>query len=201
MHPETAAAASTPDAARGEQIYARCTACHALTFDRVGPRHCGLFGRRAGSVTGFDYSKAMKNSKITWNEKTLDGFLAKPLAMVPGTSMTYDGVPDPNERADLIAYLKQANRSAECSLRCAESRRRAHPRLAPDTRDAHSGPCCPPDPAGRAPHRSASANASNPSRMTTRQLCRRARRHNHVRYRRPAPADAREEPRRRANST
>ncbi len=57
----------------------------------------------------------MKNSKITWNEKTLDRFLTKPLAMVPGTSMTYDGVPDPKERADLIAYLKQANQSAECS--------------------------------------------------------------------------------------
>ena len=110
-----APAAAAPDAARGEQIYARCTACHALTFDRVGPRHCGLLGRRAGTVPGFEYSTAMKNSKITWNEKTLDRFLTKPLSMVPGTSMTYDGVPDPNERADLIAYLKQANRSAECS--------------------------------------------------------------------------------------
>ena len=110
-----APAAAAPDAARGEQIYARCTACHALTFDRVGPRHCGLIGRRAGTVPGFEYSAAMKNSKITWNEKTLDRFLTKPLAMVPGTSMTYDGVPDPNERADLIAYLKQAGRSAECS--------------------------------------------------------------------------------------
>lgn len=110
-----APAAAAPDVARGEQIYARCTACHALTFDRVGPRHCGLIGRRAGTVPGFEYSAAMKNSKITWNEKTLDRFLTKPLAMVPGTSMTYDGVPDPNERADLIAYLKQANRSAECS--------------------------------------------------------------------------------------
>ena len=114
MHPETAAAAAAPDAVRGEQIYARCTACHALTFDRVGPRHCGLFGRKAGSVPGFDYSAAMKQSKITWNEKTLDRFISKPLAMVPGTSMTYDGVANASERSDLIAYLKQANRSAEC---------------------------------------------------------------------------------------
>ena len=79
----TASAAATPDAMRGEQIYSRCLACHALGFDRVGPRHCGLFGRMAGSVPGFDYSLAMKNSKIRWNEKTLDRFLAKPLAMVP----------------------------------------------------------------------------------------------------------------------
>jgi cytochrome c len=102
------------DAARGEQVYSRCTACHALSFDRVGPRHCGLFGRVAGTVPGFDYSPAMKESKIRWNEKTLDRFLAKPLAMVPGTSMTYDGIADAGERADLIAYLKRVNRSAEC---------------------------------------------------------------------------------------
>ena len=109
-----APAGAAPDTLRGEQIYTRCLACHALAYDRVGPRHCGLFGRRAGSVPGFDYSPAMKNSKITWNEKTLDRFLAKPLAMVPGSTMTYDGVPDPKERADLIAYLKRANQTPEC---------------------------------------------------------------------------------------
>jgi cytochrome c len=113
MHP--AAAPAAPDAKRGEQIYGRCTACHALTFDRVGPRHCALFGRSAGSVAGFDYSPAMKSSKITWNDRTLDRFLTKPLEMVPGSTMTYDGVADANDRADLIAYLKQVNRSAECS--------------------------------------------------------------------------------------
>ena len=107
-------AEAAPDLARGEQIYARCLACHALSFDRVGPHHCGLLGRRAGSVPGFDYSAAMKNSKITWNEATLDRFLTNPLAMVPGTTMTYAGVADPKERSDLIAYLKQANQSAEC---------------------------------------------------------------------------------------
>lgn len=107
--------AGAPDAARGEQIYGRCVACHALTFDRVGPRHCGLFGRLAGTVPGFDYSPAMKDSKIRWNEKTLDQFIAKPLAVVPGTSMTYDGVPDRKDRSDLIAYLKRVNESTECS--------------------------------------------------------------------------------------
>ncbi|WP_443083557.1 c-type cytochrome [Variovorax sp. SRS16] len=103
------------DAVRGEQVYARCQACHALAVDRVGPHHCGLFGRLAGSVPGFAYSPAMKNSHIVWNDKTLDRFLAKPLAMVPGTAMTYDGVPDPQERADLIAYLKHANDTPECA--------------------------------------------------------------------------------------
>jgi cytochrome c len=105
---------AAPDAARGEQIYSRCLACHALAYDRVGPRHCGLFGRLAGSVPGFEYSAAMKNSQITWDAKTLDRFLAKPLALVPGSTMTYDGVPDQQERADLIAYLKRANQAPAC---------------------------------------------------------------------------------------
>jgi cytochrome c len=109
-----APAGAASDALRGEQIYTRCLACHALAYDRVGPRHCGLFGRLAGSVSEFEYSPAMKNSKITWNAKSLDRFLAKPLAMVPGSTMTYDGVPDPQERADLIAYLKRANQAPEC---------------------------------------------------------------------------------------
>jgi cytochrome c len=108
------AAHAAPDALQGEQIYARCLACHALAYDRVGPRHCGLFGRRAGSVPGFAYSEAMKRSGITWNEQTLDRFLAQPLKVVPGTAMTYDGVPDPKERADLIAYLRHADETPEC---------------------------------------------------------------------------------------
>lgn len=98
----------------GEQVYARCQACHALAQDRVGPHHCGLLGRRAGTVPGFAYSQAMKDSRITWDEKTLNQFLSAPMKAVPGTSMTYDGVPDAKDRADLIAYLRHANESPEC---------------------------------------------------------------------------------------
>jgi cytochrome c len=94
------------DAKRGEQLYARCAACHAMAYDRVGPRHCGLLGRRAGSLQGFDYSKAMKQSGIVWSARTLDRFLADPMAAVPGTTMTYAGISDPGERADLVAYLR-----------------------------------------------------------------------------------------------
>jgi cytochrome c len=103
------------DPARGEQLYARCLACHALEYDRVGPRHCGLLGRRAGSVPGFDYSAAMKHSGIVWTARTLERFLAAPLEIVPGTTMTYAGVADPKERADLIAYLEERSISPECS--------------------------------------------------------------------------------------
>ncbi len=109
-----APAVAAPDVPRGEQIYVRCEACHALAYDRVGPRHCGLIGRTAGSVSAFAYSAAMKNSHIVWNDKTLDRFLASPLKMVPGTAMTYDGVPDAKDRADLIAYLKSADQTPAC---------------------------------------------------------------------------------------
>lgn len=97
------------DVVRGEQVYTRCFACHALERDRTGPRHCGLFGRKAGSVPGFEYSQAMKKSGIVWNEKTLARFLTDPAKTVPGTSMGYAGVKDAQERNDLIAYLKKAS--------------------------------------------------------------------------------------------
>jgi cytochrome c len=104
----SAARAADGDAARGEAIYQRCLACHSLEHDRVGPRHCGLFGRRAGTLPGYAYSPAMKKHGLTWNEETLDHFLENPLKTVPGTKMGYAGVKNPQERADLIAYLKQA---------------------------------------------------------------------------------------------
>jgi cytochrome c len=102
------AALAAGDPKAGEAIYGRCQACHALAYDRVGPRHCGLLGRRAGAVQGFEYSPAMKRSRLVWDEQTLDRFLADPLRTVPGTTMTYAGVADPKERADLIAYLAKA---------------------------------------------------------------------------------------------
>lgn len=105
------------DPAAGKAVYDRCLACHALAYDRTGPRHCGLLGRRAGSVKDFAYSQAMKRSRIVWNEKALDRFLANPLAAVPGTSMGYAGVTDAAERANLIAWLRQANGSPECNSR------------------------------------------------------------------------------------
>ena len=102
------------DPKNGEAIYARCLACHALAYDRTGPMHCGLFGRRAGSVKGFAYSDAMKRSAIVWNDKTLDRFLTNPLKAVPGTNMGYAGVENKKERTDLIAYLEAANESPQC---------------------------------------------------------------------------------------
>jgi cytochrome c len=109
-----AAAAAQGDPRRGEELYARCAACHSLAQDRVGPRHCGLLGRRAGGVPGFDYSPEMKKSGIVWTVQALDRFLAAPTQRVPGTTMTYAGVADERERADLISYLEAAGRSPAC---------------------------------------------------------------------------------------
>ena len=108
-----------PDPIGGECMASLASHIDLFAADRVGPHHCGLFGRLAGSVPGFNYSNAMKNSKIVWNDKTLDRFLAKPLAVVPGSAMTYDGVPEPKDRADLIAYLHHANETPECGSRAA----------------------------------------------------------------------------------
>lgn len=93
------------DALRGAKTYeARCGGCHSVAADRIGPRHAGVFGRRAGSVDGFDYSDALKASRIVWNAKTLEAWLADPEALVPGQRMGYR-LGDAAERADVIAYL------------------------------------------------------------------------------------------------
>lgn len=102
-------AADAAQLERGEQIYTRCAACHAIETNRTGPQHCGLFGRRAGTAPGYTtYSRAMRDSKIVWDAHSLDIFLQAPLQAVPGTAMGYAGVKDPQERADLIAWLRHA---------------------------------------------------------------------------------------------
>ena len=105
------------DVKAGAAIYERCAACHSIGEDRAGPRHCGLFGRRAGSVPGFAYSDGMKRAKIVWSAESLDRFLADPAAVVPGTPMVIARVPDAAERADLIAYLREAADPGRCRAR------------------------------------------------------------------------------------
>ena len=102
----------------GEEVYGRCLACHAIEANRTGPQHCGLFDRKAGTAPGFDgYSPAMRASGIVWDAKTLDRFLANPLAVVPKTYMTYAGVTEAGDRAALIAWLAQATRPGKaCHL-------------------------------------------------------------------------------------
>lgn len=90
---------------RGEQAYeARCAGCHSVATDRVGPRHAGVFGRRAGSVPGFAYSSALAASGLVWTAETLDRWLANPEAVVPGQRMGYQ-LGDAQARAEIVAFL------------------------------------------------------------------------------------------------
>ena len=93
------------DATRGKELYeSRCGGCHSLDQDRIGPRHRGVLGRRAGAVAGFEYSPALRGSRIVWDPQTLDAWLADPERLVPGQRMNYR-VADATDRAALIAYL------------------------------------------------------------------------------------------------
>lgn len=104
-----APATQAADTERGEQIYQRCIACHSLDRNRSGPKHCGLLGRRAGSLPDYAYSRAMAGSGIIWTEETLDRFLKDPLGTLPGTKMGYAGVKNAQERADLVAWLARVS--------------------------------------------------------------------------------------------
>lgn len=100
--------AQAGDAAKGKAVFARCALCHDVKPGpkKLGPNLSGLFGKTSGTVAGFAYSPAMQKAKIRWDAKTLDAFLTKPSALVPGNRMAFAGVPNAADRANLIAYLK-----------------------------------------------------------------------------------------------
>jgi cytochrome c len=94
------------DASHGEALYESCQDCHSLDKNDVGPRHRGVFGRKAASLTDYDYSDALKSANIVWNEETLDKWLTDPQAVAPGAKMFFH-LDNPQDRADVIAYLKE----------------------------------------------------------------------------------------------
>ena len=97
------------DATRGQELYeSRCIACHSVEDNRVGPAHKGVFGRKAGSVSGYDYSAAVKASRVVWREVTLDRWLTNPESVIAGQKMGYS-VAEAPDRVDLIAYLKKVS--------------------------------------------------------------------------------------------
>lgn len=113
--PVSGKATETDQVTRGQQVYKRCLACHSLDRNRTGPRHCGLFGREAGSLPGFRYSPAMTGSRIVWDRDTLDRFIENPRAFIPGNRMGYAGIRDSTDRRAIVAYLEWANRpGGEC---------------------------------------------------------------------------------------
>ena len=94
------------DAAHGETVFKVCAACHAKDqTNRTGPGLQGVVGRTAGTALGFRFSRAMKQSGIVWDNKSLDAYLAAPQKAVPGNTMPYAGMKNYQDRVDLIAYL------------------------------------------------------------------------------------------------
>jgi cytochrome c len=100
-----AKAAPVGDPARGEEIYQACTDCHSLDQNDVGPRHRGVYGRKAGSLPDYSYSDALKRANIVWTDETLDKWLTDPQTFVPGVKMFFH-LDNPQDRADVISYLK-----------------------------------------------------------------------------------------------
>jgi cytochrome c len=96
------------DAVRGKEVFEhRCTGCHSLDQNREGPRLRGVFGRTSGSVSDFAYSAALKQAHITWNDVSLERWLADPDTFVPANNMEFRVI-KPEERSDLIRFLKES---------------------------------------------------------------------------------------------
>ena len=104
----TPTASATLAAAGPPTVFNQCTACHSTARgeNKIGPSLAGVFGRRAAAVPGFEYSQAMKDSGLSWNQANLDRYLENPRGVVPGTTMAYNGVKDAAQRQAVIAYLR-----------------------------------------------------------------------------------------------
>jgi len=101
---------ASADVKRGQTLFLQCRACHSLGEGephKVGPNLYGMFGRKAGLAPGFAYSEAVSGADLQWSAESLDQWLARPSDFLPGNRMVFIGVKDPQDRANLIAYLKQ----------------------------------------------------------------------------------------------
>jgi cytochrome c len=105
--------ASGQDLAAGENSFKKCLPCHAVgegAKNKVGPLLNGLDGRKSGTIEGFSYTDANKNSGIVWNEESFKEYIRDPRAKIPGTKMVFPGIKNEKEAGDLWAYLKQFGR-------------------------------------------------------------------------------------------
>ena len=109
-----ATSALAQDLAAGENSFKKCLPCHSVGPDaknKDGPVLNGLEGRKSGTIEGYNYTEANKNSGITWNEETFKEYITNPRAKIPGTKMVFAGISNENERGNLWAYLKQFDAS------------------------------------------------------------------------------------------
>ncbi len=105
---QAAPARPAPANVEGKRLFLRCASCHAIAGNppgRIGPTLENVVGRKAGSVPGYNYSPAMRQQTIKWDKPTLDRWLTRPSAVVPGTAMAFAGLPNPQDRKALIEYL------------------------------------------------------------------------------------------------
>ncbi|MDH3230328.1 MAG: cytochrome c family protein [Alphaproteobacteria bacterium] len=104
----SAPALADGDADAGKKVFNKCKACHTLAEgkNKVGPSLFGVLGKSAASVQGFKYSKALKESGLTWDEETLEKFLTKPKDLVPGTRMAFAGLKKDDDIENVVAYIK-----------------------------------------------------------------------------------------------
>lgn len=95
------------DPVAGQRLFLQCQSCHAVApgANRLGPTLHNVVGRHSGAVPGFNYSRANRDAGITWTPEKLFQYLENPRRVVPGTTMAFAGIADPQRRADLIAYL------------------------------------------------------------------------------------------------
>ena len=103
--------AAEGNSAQGQRVFGACAACHSLQPDQnmTGPTLADVWERKAGSLTSFSrYSPALKSANIVWNDQTLDEWINDPQHVVPGNQMTFPGIKDARQRADLLAFLKEA---------------------------------------------------------------------------------------------
>jgi len=112
--------AADGNATRGQRVFRACEVCHSLEPNRnmTGPSLADLWGRKAGSLASFDrYSAPLKASGVVWNDDTLSAWIADPQRVVPGNEMPFEGIKDAQQRADLVAFLKQATKPGAASAR------------------------------------------------------------------------------------
>jgi cytochrome c len=101
--------AAAPSALRGKLLFLKCASCHDISSTpsaKIGPNLMGVYGRKAGSLPGYSYSPGMKATNFVWNDAMLNRWLTRPTEVVPGTAMAFAGLPNEEDRAAIIAYLR-----------------------------------------------------------------------------------------------
>jgi cytochrome c len=109
-------AAAAQDAAAGEKVFAKCKACHQIgetAKNAVGPVLNGLMGRKTGSIEGFNYSDANKESGLTWDEATFKEYIRNPKAKIPGTKMVFAGLQKDEDVDNIYAFIKQFDKDGK----------------------------------------------------------------------------------------